>query len=135
MSPRKKQCNAVRHRITKSRRDSVYTKDGYACVFCASRGPLSLDHVVAVKELIGTVPVMLINHEVNLVTACFKCNGERVSGSSRRLRYGRFMGHEEHFASYHKRTIIALKALQESVPLQQEAARAAWLESNKMVSA
>ena len=112
----------------------MYAKDGYSCVFCSSRGPLSLDHVVQVKDCIGKFQVMVINHEANLVTSCLRCNGGRVNGVIRLLRYGRFKGNEVLFMTYQKRTAIALEALQESLPIQQAAERAAWVESQKLVN-
>jgi hypothetical protein len=56
--------------IRPEKRLSIYSRDGFACVYCASEDRLSLDHLQP-RELGGT------HDATNLVTACVSCNSAR----------------------------------------------------------
>lgn len=56
--------------IRKEKRLAIYSRDGFACVYCGTIHRLSLDHLQA-REVGGT------HDAVNLVTACVSCNSAR----------------------------------------------------------
>lgn len=61
--------------IRAKRRQAIYARDGFACVYCQSRASaLSLDHVVP-RTKGGT------HAAENLLTACLHCNFARGSRS------------------------------------------------------
>lgn len=57
-------------RISRSKRFSIYARDGHACVYCGDTEKLSLDHVVPRSK--GGC-----DSETNLVTACQPCNSSK----------------------------------------------------------
>ena len=63
--------------IRPEKRLAVYTRDGFACLYCGTdAGVLTLDHVRP-RELGGT-------HEAdNLVTCCLTCNSQKQDMSMR----------------------------------------------------
>lgn len=58
------------HKISKTLRFKILSRDGFCCVYCGNRPPavvLHIDHVVPISKGGKTV-------ETNLVAACFGCN-------------------------------------------------------------
>ena len=66
--------------IRREKRLALYLRDGLACVYCGERvedgAQLTLDHLRPYSKG-GT------NHEMNLVTACHRCNSRRGSRTVR----------------------------------------------------
>lgn len=60
----------VKNWIRKEKRQAIYGRDGYACVYCGTRKRLSLDHIKP-RSKGGS------NEASNLLTACCRCNIER----------------------------------------------------------
>ena len=121
MTERQLYRNRIRKKIPKGRRAWVQSQDQYACVFCGSRGPLSMDHVVPVQDCLDQGYCRYtINHPINLVTACFLCNTVRVHDQPKVMRYGRFSANPTRFDRYLKLTRLAMKALEESLAAQGE---------------
>lgn len=62
--------------IRREKRLAIYSRDGFACVYCGSIHRLGLDHLQP-REVGGT-------HDAsNLVTACVTCNSARQDKSMR----------------------------------------------------
>jgi 5-methylcytosine-specific restriction endonuclease McrA len=70
--------------ITPKRRQAIYARDGYCCIWCCQHAQqLTLDHVVP-REQRGT------NLTSNLVTACMVCNRDRGKRSLYEYAHARF---------------------------------------------
>lgn len=57
--------------IRPSTRWAIYHRDDFACVYCGTVGPLSLDHVHSVEGAGRD------NSPANLVTCCVRCNSSK----------------------------------------------------------
>lgn len=122
MTAKQLERNKIRKKLSGGRREAIFVQDRYACVFCGSRGPLSIDHILPVKECVDNgYHRYSINHPLNLVTACFKCNFDRVLNPPKMMKYGRFTMNPTRFDRYLKLTRLAMKALNESLAVQREA--------------
>lgn len=64
---RKKKVGAYKHGVY---RETVYSRDGYKCVYCGSLNNLSLDHLMPVSRGGEDIPS-------NLVTCCRGCNSSK----------------------------------------------------------
>jgi 5-methylcytosine-specific restriction endonuclease McrA len=62
--------------IRPEKRLAIYSRDGFACVYCGADEKLTLDHLQP-RELGGTH-----GHE-NLVSCCLSCNSSRQDASQR----------------------------------------------------
>lgn len=66
-----------RFKPSKAKRKRIYTRDGFACVYCGRKEDLTLDHVIPQSH--GGW-----HNDENLVTACRSCNcakGKKLWGS------------------------------------------------------
>lgn len=63
--------------IRSSTRWAIYHRDDFACIYCGTVGPLSLDHVHSV-EVTGRD-----NSPANLVTCCVRCNSSKQALTKR----------------------------------------------------
>lgn len=69
--------------IRKKKRQSIYERDGFQCVYCKSQDSLTLDHLRP-KSAVWDDSRSYSMHSVrNLVTSCLTCNSSRQNSSVR----------------------------------------------------
>jgi hypothetical protein len=100
-SEKRKRKHHIRSRVSKARRFSTFLADQNQCVYCGNSDTPTLDHIVPVASRANEWPIHIINHEKNLVTACFWCNQQRKAlQDALVLQYGRFTGKPVKFHVY-----------------------------------
>ena len=101
----------ARKKLSKRIRDRVYGFDDRTCVYCGAQENLSLDHIVPLSTCSERWWTAVVNHQINLVTACKMCNQSRNVQPPTIMRYGRFFAFPTLFTVYLKRTEVALQSV------------------------